>query len=237
MTALGGVAMVTTCLADLSSVADGFGLVYGSSVTRDARTAPSDLDFVLVTAEPLTDQLRATLATGIRQAHSGHGLPIDQEVPYENKLTATYEDVAAACSLTCFPQLGSQQARPVTESDPYLYSEDFRLRLLLNALTTPHALIWGSIEALSTATAAAEQAVARLGLMLTMPTADFTAEPLVEALLRSPAGAEGKDYLGFSSPVHLFGVVSRGLAAMSDAGLVAPAGAGLWRFDSAGSQS
>lgn len=199
---------------------DGYALAYGSHPAGTASTT-SDLDLVLISARRLTAEQLATLVDAICRLHHDHGLGLDTEVDYAVKVHATYQDVARAVALRSFPtdDEGRISVPAVVVEPRFLNSEPFRLRLLLNALTSPHAFLGGNITRYDDHCRRAEQAVALLALSLHSAVA-ITLGEAIAVLTEHVDGAGGEDFLGYRPGPHLYGVLQRGLARLADKGIV-----------------
>lgn len=209
--------------------ATGYGLAYGSHSAGTA-SATSDLDLVLISPQPLPSEQVTALVDAIQRLHHEHGLDLDDEVDYTVKVHATVADVADAVVLRCFPH--DEQGRltvPAVVVEPwFLNSDTFRLRLLLNALTSPHTFLGGGVELYEQHRRDAERAVALLalilhhGMVMTVPEAQ-------QHLAQHADGAHGEDFLGYQAGPHLDAVLRRGMAMLADDGLVKARDG--WRFD------
>jgi hypothetical protein len=199
---------------------DGYGLAYGSHPTGTA-TATSDLDLVLVTTGPLPPGRLDELVDVVRRLHHDHGLALDTEVDYAVKVHATCDDITQAVSLRCFPtdDEGRIVVPPVVVEPSFLNSEPFRLRLLLNALTSPHAFLGGSVTRYDEHRRQAERALGLLALGLHDDTV-ITLPGALAVVTEHPNGAQGKDFLGYVPGPHLYGILHRALAGLAAEGVV-----------------
>lgn len=71
--------------------ADGYALVHGSHVTAPGLT--SDLDLLFTGNRPLPARELRSLIDEVKLLHADHGLVLDEEIAFENKVFATHEDV------------------------------------------------------------------------------------------------------------------------------------------------
>lgn len=166
-----------------------FACVYGS-LAYGAEREDSDLDLFIATRTP-TDSDRCSLAQMVIDLHQKHGLMLDIEVPYENKLVVSFEDLAHMMSLDAFPMHEGRRTVPrVERTEAFLGSHEVRWRLLLNALTTPNLFLCGDKALYDKYRLAAEASVRRLAHELSPNN------PL-SGLLYGPAGEEGEEYLGY----------------------------------------
>lgn len=172
-----------------------FAVAYGSSAYGAAH-AKSDLDIFIATESP-NQHDRAVLTDLIIEAHTSHNLGLDDEVPYENKLVVSFDDVAQAIALTPFPSTENGRfVPPVVKSEEFLSSHPVRLRLLLNALTTPHLLIGGDEAIYAEFKAGAENAIVTLGTELSNSSSPSN-EDILQVLLVGSRGESGEEYLGY----------------------------------------
>lgn len=187
-----------------------FACVYGSYATEE-HTALSDLDF-FIALEECTDSDMAA-AKGLAFAFfEQHGLAIDNEVPFENKLVVTYADTQHAVQLDSFVVHGdSVEIPPIEKTAEFLASDAVRWRLILNALTTPHLFVAGSEDVYLNFRTQAEQALRILsGLLVGSGAAP---EQKMQSLLVGKSGEEGEMYLGYKTDRkavirHLAGILA-----------------------------
>ncbi|MEU6934930.1 hypothetical protein AB4225_36040 [Streptomyces sp. 2RAF24] len=204
-----------TAAAALHPTADGYALAYGSHATRPRPT--SDLDLLYTGSSPLPADRLDHLIDSVKQLHTDHGLTIDEEVGFTSKLYATTREVEHAVRLNGYPG-DTVSAAPVGDPEA-LNSPRFKLRLLLNILTTPHVFLTGDVHAHRSHIAAAERACA----LLVRKTTRARKLPLAQgaaALLSSPEGLTGSRFLGYKHEDHLHAVLRRGLAHLAHEGIV-----------------
>ncbi|MGV9266704.1 hypothetical protein ACWDRR_18830 [Kitasatospora sp. NPDC003701] len=221
--------LADACALRAAHLADGYGLAYGSHTDGGAGAA-SDLDLLLVGAEPLTaDQARA-LAGDVIGLHRRHGLALDQEVSYESKLHATTGQVERATALggfTITPE-GDIRVDAVVAEPWFLNSAPFKLRLVLNALTVPHVFLGGDLALYDRHRLRAERAAALLALSLLEGREQFTVGDAAAVLLGHPPQPQGEDFLGYDEracrPSALFGLLQRALGALEQQGVVSISG-------------
>lgn len=174
---------------------DHFVCVYGSYASGH-HTEKSDMDvFVAVESHDATD-LEKTKDFLI-DLHERYGLCLDDEVPYENKLVVSYNDVRKAIDLHSFIKNGTHYVVPNVEKEPgFLASPEVRWRLILNALTSPHECVSGNEQAYVAFRIGAEKSVIRLARGLARHEHP-TRRELLEALLSGDHDEEGEMYLGY----------------------------------------
>ena len=126
-----------------------------------------------------------------------NGLKINEEVPYENKLIVSYKDVLDALNLKAFIKIGSKYSVPtVTADKEFLGSREVRLRIILNALTSPNQYICGNKEKYVLYKQKAEKALLKLARGLTEKT-DLTEDEILNIILTGAHGEESGKYLGY----------------------------------------
>lgn len=105
--------------------------------------------------------------------------------------------------------------------DPtYLYSEPFKLRLVLSALTSPNVFLGRDVALFDRHRRAAARAGAELALRL-LPGAPVTLTAAVEVLMTGPGGVRHKDHLGYVDAAALSSTLTQGLHHLHAAGVLA----------------
>ncbi|MBN9737717.1 hypothetical protein PP1_022150 [Pseudonocardia sp. P1] len=172
------------------------------------------------------------LVAGVTVLHHEHGLLLDTEVDHIKKIHATVRDVDSATSLRCFPlQANGEVDLPaVVPQSWFLNSDTFRLRLLLNALTTPHVFLDGDIGRFDQDRRAAERAVALLAMAASRSVSPST-RVLMRVLCVRSDGSAGEDFLGYTPGPHLYSVLRRGLARLRDENLVTTIDGDRYEYD------
>ena len=191
----------------------GYGIAYGSHAAGTASDS-SDLDLLFVTTTELSEGIAADLIDAVLALHDRHGLALDQEVEYDNKVHATCADMIAAFTLNCFPHdsCGLPKAAATFPSSEFLNSSTFRARLLLNALTTPHVFLGGSVVLYQSHVERAERALATLAAAACRSRPNPTVCDLVAAVVTGPDGETGQDFLGYQPSPHLFSTLQRAVS-------------------------
>jgi predicted nucleotidyltransferase len=140
---------------------DYFVCVYGSYASSDF-TKDSDLDlFIATEGHDMVDF--KTIRDFVVNLHIQNNLKINEEVPYINKLIVSYGDVTDAIKLKAFIKRGQKYfIPPVTDNKDFLMSREVRLRIILNALTSPHECICGNKKEYTKSKQKAEKAVLKL---------------------------------------------------------------------------
>lgn len=193
--------------------AAGYALAYGSHATGHAHSV-SDLDLLVVGAHPLTNSALDRLTGEVIALHHKHGLTVDTEVDHRVKLHASLHEVADALVLGGFTIEASEHVRvpPLVAEPWFLNSRLFKLRLILNAVSTGHVFLAGNLTSYRRHRARADLA---LGLLTTGLLADrdsFTVADALTALTCGPSGEVGKDHLGYLPGPALYSALRRALA-------------------------
>ncbi|MFD3707111.1 hypothetical protein ACFWUP_28580 [Nocardia sp. NPDC058658] len=197
----------------------GYGLAYGSQASG-AGHSDSDLDLVLVGRHRPGYHIMNDLVTAVCKIHDDFGLRSDTEVDYETKLFATYTDVDSAVGLRCFSRIsGVLSPDPVVAEQRWLNSSAFAQRLVLNALSSEHVFLGGSVARYRTDRARAEQSIAVLAISI-LGALELTVSDAVQALAEGPGAERGKDFLGYTPGPRLYSTVQAGLASLVARNLV-----------------
>jgi len=201
-----------------------FVCVYGSSLYKDADSG-SDIDLFLVTntAESIGNLCVKSMSNFIRTMHLKLGRKIDEEVPYENKINYSTEEVASALSYFGFDTTQTRVSIPdVVKESSFLMSPEIKARLALNALTSPHTVfgLKAGLDRYITTRKLAEESVTLLAANL-VEDDEFDHDALFGALTTGSAGQYGEMYLGYKTehPIvvdHLNGVLEDGVQRLSD---------------------
>lgn len=188
---------------DLSSFAEDhfqdrpfFGCVYGSYPSETAQ-ANSDLDVFFATPNVTPDDIRS-LTGFIVKYHVENDLIQDEEVPYDNKLVVSYDDINKAVQLRGLSEKnGRIIIPPIIKEASFLTSLRVRYRLLFNALTSPHDFFGKDIETYRALRTIAENQLVRVALDLLGSRNAVTVESLRESLFRNQKGEEGEMFMGY----------------------------------------
>lgn len=200
---------------------DGYALAYGSHATAPGPT--SDLDLLFTGTRPLHARQLGSLIDAVKQLHTDHGLALDEEVAFENKVFATHDDIERAARLDGFADVCERSdaagyAAPVGNPDA-LNSPGFRLRLVLNVLSSAHVFLAGDVAAYRRHAELAERGCALLALRV-CGARTIALDEVVDALVSSPQGLTGRHFLGYRGGPQLHSVVRRGLAHLEHDGLI-----------------
>jgi hypothetical protein len=194
----------------------GYAIVYGSHARGTARSR-SDLDVLAVGPDPIDTAGHDRLISGVKRLHHRHGLDLDEEVSYAVKLYATFSDVAAAVGFTGFAvsPAGELAIPAVVASPEFLNSTPFKLRLIVNALTSPNVFLDGNPDRFAEDTVRACRALVLLALSILADHDVVTVPQAVDVLVTDPRnGSTGQDYLGYTAidAPTVYGLVRLGFA-------------------------
>ena len=186
---------IASYLTEHIGAEDFFCCVYGSFPAL-RQTSRSDID-LFVAVPSFNEALLNEIVSFIKTLHTREGLAQDDEVPFENKLLVSYDDVAAAVALEPFLVGTELQVQPVKKSKSFLSSTHIRWRLLFNALTTPHDYIAGDRMRYLVYRMTAEKNLLRLASVLSNPQSGVGVDQLVDALIGDSHGNSGEWFLGY----------------------------------------
>lgn len=168
--------------------------VYGSFASNQ-NTSSSDIDFFVACEHPsmaLFDKVRAVLD----QVSQKHLLTIDAEVPFENKLLVSFDDVMRATKLEPFLTPAGYNVSPIQKSDDFLASAAMRQRLIFNSLTTPHEYVSGDWLRYVRFRFQAEHSL--VTLVAALQTGNQTSiDEAIQTLLSDDNENSGEMYLGY----------------------------------------
>lgn len=112
-------------------------IIYGSNIFEEIS---SDLDLCIV-GENITEQEKWEIKEMVIQFHNSNKLKLDDEVPYNNKLFFSYEEIINAIIYNPFIINGKINIRKIQKDKQFLSSIEMRKRLIINILTTKHIMI------------------------------------------------------------------------------------------------
>lgn len=112
-------------------------IIYGSN---SLSINSSDLD-VCIIGNNISAKDKERITKKVIEFHYNNNLKIDQEVPYENKLILSYQDIKEAIIDNPFINRGITSINPIVKTEEFLSSKEMKKRLILNILTTKHISI------------------------------------------------------------------------------------------------
>lgn len=116
---------------------DTFCVMYGSYPDGVAKST-SDID-LFVAIDEHDQKLFNDLQKLVVKTHVKFKIPLDEEVSFRNKLLVTFAELEKAARLNGMDMIGDKFIVPdLIKNESYLESEQIKLRLLFNALSTPH---------------------------------------------------------------------------------------------------
>lgn len=171
-----------------------FTIIYGS-YPYGVNTSNSDLDFVTVCENFNDINLKNTLDFALN-LYDRYELVIDDEVPHERKLLATYETIEKAIQGYGFEKRnGRIYVPPIVKTREFLESDKLVMRLLLNAITSKNIFVSGDKDYyLNMREKSLENMI---GFMFSINDRDsFTIPEFVQSLIGTPE-RNGEMYLGY----------------------------------------
>ncbi|MBI4215622.1 MAG: nucleotidyltransferase domain-containing protein [Parcubacteria group bacterium] len=172
-----------------------FAIVYGS-FANGMRNADSDVDLCVITEEFSAKEL-TTLIQFILEFHSQNKLKVDNEVPFENKLIASYREAEDATYMAGLKiSRGQIVVPPVEKNKDFLESIAVKLRLIFNALTSPHIVMGNDLEVYKRFKDIAEKNALLFAESLSL-TENLNLDQLLQKLMTGQEEEEGEMYLGY----------------------------------------
>ena len=188
---------LTKFLNDHFNNRDHFACIYGSHASGHS-TLKSDFDIVVAFDLP-TDQDYKNILNFLIKLHTDNNLPLDNEVPYSNKIVVSYQDFEYATNLKGIKKENElYQVPSIKKTTLFLSSLEMRWRLLFNILTSPHIIVSGNTKTYQLMRDKAEQALVSLAINLTQKR-NPTISELLDRLLQGKYGEEGELYLGYKN--------------------------------------
>ncbi len=177
-----------------------FVCVYGSFANGN-RNKYSDVD-VLVATNKYTNEDLSTIKKFILDLHKEKGLKIDNEVPFENKLIINYKDFDNAVNLKSFRLKNGKFSVPeIVKTKKFLGSNNIKLRLALNAITSPHFFLGNDKKTYWKYRYVGEKNIFALALYLSKNLSKIT-NPTKDNLTKILLGNDGRTgemYLGYKN--------------------------------------
>lgn len=201
--------------------------IYGSSVYKNDK-ATSDVDMLLNIAHDNHEnsELIRRMTRFVIDMHTVFKRDLDEEVPFDNKLVYTNNDMRQATTLACFDKdIHGQVIVPAIEkTSAFLSSNRIKMRLALNALTTPHQTINKKSPTYAAHHQAAEIAISSVGISL-CGQREFTQQDIFNQLTTGKNGETGEMYLGYKTQhsevsEYLMGVIDRATHLMITSGIL-----------------
>lgn len=169
-------------------------ILYGSSAYS---TQINDLDVCIIT-QSVDDITIDKLSNFIREFHLTNNLSIDEEIPYKNKITYTYNEINQMFSKPPIPIIDEHYHLSSTIRSPwFLETREMRFRLILNILTTRIDLLYGDEDTL-------KNYVEKAWIVLTKVVFSnsynigLSVDEFLHTITVNPCGGKnGSDYLGY----------------------------------------
>lgn len=165
-------------------------IIYGSNIYN---SSSSDLDVCLILND-IDDLKRKKIILETLSFHKYYNLKTDEEIPHENKLLYTKDEVNSTLSNPPFYKNGIVVIKDIVKSREFLSSNEMKQRLLLNILTTDHLTIGESTS---------EYELKAWEIMIDVITKFYnldksSEEEILECMYKNKlTGAEGEMYLGY----------------------------------------
>ena len=171
-------------------------ITYGSNVLGDKK---ADLDVCIIVKN--SKNYVKEIVGKSKSFFEKEGLMLDQEIPYENKLVYSYEEVDEILSDNIFiNELGEFCVLDIIKSKEFLSSQHMHERLLLNILTTLHKVVMGDELYVSLCEKRAWEIIIEAVTYYFGLPYDTKPEKYMNILHKNPkTQSEGEWYLGYKS--------------------------------------
>ncbi|MGR6001827.1 aminotransferase [Bacillus cereus] len=176
-------------------------LVYGSQSWNYFNKKNSDIDmmFIVKNKQP---EMQQQLIADFMKLNISLNYELDTEVPYENKLVISLDDVLKALEGIAFQQSNTLTIQPIQKTEKFLNSTTIKYRLILSAFTTNPLLLSGEVELFVTITQLAFLVILNV-IIIHYKRDYFTIQDLLEKILTNGIYS-GEDYLGYkSNPIQI----------------------------------
>jgi hypothetical protein len=172
---------------------------YGSSIRTDSKV--SDIDMLLAEPQPLSGLKRKAFIDAFVRLHNDNGRQLDTEVPYDNKLFYTYDEIEESLTHSMLEDEEGRIRIPnlskLSSDDTYFNSRAMKLRLCFNAFTSTHIFIAGNRTIYNNLCKKAEVSLAALVERLSMQEQREISGIAAARQLLACEGINYKDYLGY----------------------------------------
>ncbi|MHA2890614.1 aminotransferase [Bacillus cereus] len=176
-------------------------LVYGSQSWNYFNKKNSDIDMMFIVKNEQS-KMQKQLITDFMKLNISLNYELDTEVPYENKLVISLDDVLKALEGTAFQQNNALTIQPILKTEEFLNSTTIKYRLILSAFTTNPLLLSGEVELFVTITQLAFLVILNV-IIIHYKRDYFTIQGLLERILTNGIHS-GEDYLGYkSNPIQI----------------------------------
>lgn len=160
----------------------------------------SDLDVCCV-VDSSDDTIKPEIIEKTKEFHRLNGLSLDDEIPHENKLIYTHEEIQNILRKSPFiDEDGNVNIPDIVKSEEFLSSKEMKARLLINMLTTDHITIPENDSRIQTYERRAWEiiieAVSKKENINIF--SDDAHQRILDAMYENPSTkATGEDYLGY----------------------------------------
>ncbi|WP_242266517.1 MULTISPECIES: aminotransferase [unclassified Bacillus cereus group] len=176
-------------------------LVYGSQSWNHFNKKNSDIDMMFIVKKE-QPKMKQQLIADFMKLNRSLNYELDTEVPYENKLVISLNDIVKALEGLAFQKNNTLCIQPILKTETFLNSNTIKYRLILSAFTTNPLLLSGEVELFVSITQLAFLVV--LKVIITHYKCEcFTIQDLLEKILTNGIHS-GEDYLGYkSNPIQI----------------------------------
>lgn len=126
--------MVLTNFKELNPII----IFYGSNIYNESC---SDLDVCLIFSEKLNSEIKQKIIDKTILFQKSFNLRIDEEIPFDNKLIYTVNELQDVFSDSPFRDGQNFKLDDIVKSEEFLSSSVMKKRLLINLLTTDHKVV------------------------------------------------------------------------------------------------
>ncbi len=117
-------------------------IIYGSNIYN---VSSSDLDVCLIVNKNGA-RIKKRLISETINFHKLNKLKVDEEIPFDNKLIYTWNEITYTLNNNPFYQNEKYEIKDIEKTKEFLSSKEMKQRLLLNILTTDHVTIGKSVD-------------------------------------------------------------------------------------------
>jgi L-2,4-diaminobutyrate decarboxylase len=173
-----------------------FVIIYGGSTYK--QYSNSDLDLLFYIEKP-TKNIYPSIQNYIDDLHQRYELSKDEEVPSSNKLLYVGDEIHQAERLECFnlDNKPSSIVNKVVKSKEFLSSHEIKIRLIINAFTTPNIVI-GNEGLANKYISTISKSITGLSILLN-DSSEFTMDNLYDRLVNNARGISGELFLGYKA--------------------------------------
>ena len=169
-------------------------IFYGSNIYN---VSSSDLDVCIILENSVDDIKKEKIIKSTINFHKENGLRIDEEIPFQNKLIYTIQEVKEYLNESPFIENGIYVIRDICKTKEFLSSREMKQRLLLNILTTDHKVLFDYDNRVESFEKQAWNIIIDAIINFNKLT-EISCTTILENMYKSKyTGAEGEMYLGY----------------------------------------